>query len=342
MNAYAPQALADPVGLEPPRPTRGRGSSLWGWRLRDQLILLAAWGAGIGLCLIAGAIVLYMGIRGFQYLRPDLLITRPQAGVDQNGAGGFLDPLVGTAVLTLIGISIALPLGVCAAAWIVEYGQGGRARQSLARLVESSIEIVAGTPDIVIAIFGLAVFQLGVLGPLSSRSESGVVTGHSFIAAGATMSLIALPPLFAATREGLQAVPAQVREAAFALGKTRIATIRRVLIPSVRSNIATGATLGISRIVGDTAIVIVVLAEGAPRNEAVGSTPVLGFLRGTGSSLTSFVYGNSPAGEGNSPTKAYAAAFVLLLFILALNGIVGLIARAHARSSGFDVGEARL
>jgi phosphate transport system permease protein len=155
------------------------------------------------------------------------------------------------------------------------------------------------------------------------------------------MSLIALPPLFAATREGLQALPAQVREAAFALGKTRIATIRRVLIPSVRSSVATGATLGISRIVGDTAIVIVVLAEGAPRNEAAGSTPVLGFLRGTGSALTGFVYGDSPAGEGNSPTKAYAAAFVLLLFILALNGVVGLIARAHARSSGFDAGEGR-
>jgi phosphate transport system permease protein len=150
------------------------------------------------------------------------------------------------------------------------------------------------------------------------------------------MSLIAMPPLFAATREGLQAVPAQVREAAFALGKTRIATIRRVLIPSVRSNIATGTMLGVSRIVGDTAIVIIVLAEGAPRNEPAGATPVFGFLRGTGSSLTSFVYGNSPAGEGNSPTKAYAAAFVLLLFILALDALVGRISRAHARASGFD------
>lgn len=320
------------------RPTRGRGSSMRSWRVRDQLIMLAAWAAGIALCLMAAAIVIYMGVRGLQYLRPDLLITRPQAIVDQNGAGGFLDPLVGTTVLTAIGVAIALPLGVCSAAWIVEYGRPSW----LARLVESSIEIVAGTPDIVIAIFGLAVFQLGFLGPLSSRSESGVVTGHSFIAAGATMSLIALPPLFAATREGLQAVPAQVREAAFALGKTRIATIRRVLIPSVRSNIATGTMLGISRIVGDTAIVIIVLAEGTPRNEPVGSTPVLGFLRGTGSSLTSFVYGNSPAGEGNSPTKAYAAAFVLLLFILALDALVGRISRAHARASGFDVGAGAL
>jgi len=147
--------------------------------------------------------------------------------------------------------------------------------------------------------------------------------------------LIALPPLYAATRDGLQAVPAHMREAAFALGKTRIATIRRVLLPAVRSNIATGATLGISRIVGDTAIVIIVLGE-SQRNEPASSVPLLGFLRGTGSSLTSYVYDNSPAGEGNAADKAYAAAFVLLLFILALNGAVAWISRAHARSSGIE------
>jgi phosphate transport system permease protein len=312
---------------------RGRGSSLRTWRWSDRIVLFAAWAAGLGLCLVAGAIVVYMGVRGFQYLRPDLLVSRPQVGKNGAVSGGFLDPLIGTAVLTAIGITIALPLGVCTAAWIVEYGRPAW----LARLVESSIEIVAGTPDIVIAIFGLAVFELGIFGPLSSKSESGVVTGHSFVAAGATMSLIALPPLFAATREGLQAVPAHMREAAFALGKTRIATLRRVLLPSVRSNIATGVTLGISRIVGDTAIVIIVLGE-TLRNEPAGSVPVIGLLRGTGSTLTSYVYDNSPAGEGNAPQKAYAAAFVLLVFILALNAIVRLISRANARSTGLRMG----
>lgn len=321
----------------PPHPTRGRGSEMRTWRLRDQIVMVAAWAAGLGLCLVTGAIVVYMGVRGFQYLRPDLIVTRPQTSTSQAGSGGFLDPLIGTAVLTAIGICLALPLGVCSAAWIVEYGRPAW----LARLVESSIEIVAGTPDIVIAIFGLAVFELGAFGALSSKSESGVVTGHSFIAAGATMSLIALPPLYAATRDGLQAVPAHMREAAFALGKTRIATIRRVLLPTVRSNIVTGATLGISRIVGDTAIVVIVLGE-TQRNEPAGSIPGLGFLRGTGASLTSYVYDNSPAGEGNAADKAYAAAFVLLLFILALNGAVGLIGRARARSSGCDRGGERL
>jgi phosphate transport system permease protein len=310
---------------------------MWEWRIRDQVVLVAAWVAGLGLCIVTGAIVIYMGVRGFQYLRPDLLVSRPLVSTSEAGTGGFLDPLLGTFVLTAIGIAIALPLGVCSAAWMIEYGRPAW----LARLVESSIEIVAGTPDVVIAIFGLTIFELGILGPLSSTSEAGVVTGHSFIAAGATMSLIALPPLYTATRDGLQAVPAHMREAAFALGKTRIATIRRVLLPAVRSNIATGATLGISRIVGDTAIVIIVLGE-TQRNEPNGSLPILGFLRGTGSSLTSYVYGNSPAGEGNAANKAYAAAFVLLLFILALNAAVGWISRAQARSSGFELGGERL
>jgi phosphate transport system permease protein len=326
MSVFAPGV--EPV---PQRPSRGRGrrSSPLSWRWGDRLVLLCAWTAGLGLCVIAAAIVLYMGYRGIEYLRPGLLFSRPQASGTQAGSGGFLDPMLGTLLLTAIGIAFALPLAVASAVWIAEYGRPSW----LARVVESSIEIVAGTPDIVIALFGLAIFQLGVFSPLSFTAEGGGVYGRSFIAAGLMMSLLALPPVFAATRDGLQAVPAHVREAAFALGKTRIATIRRVLLPSVRSNIATGLTLGVSRIIGDTAIVLLLLGD-TLRIEAEGSTPVLGLLRGTGSALTSYVYDNSPAGEGAAPQKAYAAAFVLLMFVLALNLIVDRVGRAQASTMG--------
>ena len=174
------------------------------------------------------------------------------------------------------------------------------------------------------------------MAPFSFRAEGGGVYGRSFIAAGAMMSLIALPPVFAATRDGLQAVPAHMREAAYALGKTRIATIRRVLLPSVRSNMATGVTLGISRIIGDTAIVVLLLGESL-RIEPQGNVPVGGLLRGTGSTLTSYVYDNSPAGEGAAPQKAYAAAFVLLVLVLGLNLLVERIGRSQADSTGLTV-----
>src|SRR5262249_47910863 len=151
MSAVAPQA---PFGA-PPSPKRGwrparrgngrgRRSSPLTWRLRDQLVLVSAWIAGLMLCVIAGAIVIYIGYRALQYLRPGLLFSRPQAATSQAGSGGFLDPLLGTMIVTVIGIALAYPLGIASAVWISEYGRP----TWLARIVESSIEIVAGTPDI--------------------------------------------------------------------------------------------------------------------------------------------------------------------------------------------------
>lgn len=316
---------------EPMSSGRGRRSSPLSWRWRDRLALLFAWAAGVALCLIAGAIVVYLGYRGLEYLRPSLLFSHPAASTSQSGSGGFLDPLEGTALLTAIGILLAGPFAVAAAVWAVEYGRP----LWVARIVESSIEIVAGTPDIVIALFGLAIFELAIASPFSFRTPGGAF-GRSYIAAGAMMSLLALPPIYAATRDGLQAVPMHMREAAFALGKTRITTIRRVLLPSVRSNMATGVTLGVSRIIGSTAIVVLLLGDEL-RLSSQGSVPVLSVLRGTGSSLTSYIYTNSPAGEGAAPQKAYAAAFVLLVFVLALNFVVERFGRGGLN----QLGEAR-
>lgn len=305
---------------------RRRQESISTWRIGDRIAWLACWASGLLLCAIAAAIVLYMAYRGIQYLRPELIFSRPVAEVDQSKTGGFLDPVIGSLLLTVIGIAIATPLAVCTAFWIVEYGRPSW----LARLVESGIEIVAGTPDIVIAIFGLALFQQSLFSPLSFTAEGGAVFGRSFLTAGAMMSLIAFPMVFAATREGLQSVPRHMREASYGLGKTRIATIRRVLFPAVKPNISTGAALGMGRIAGDTAVVVVLLGA-TLRLDPEGSVPGLSTLRGTGSTLTSYVYNNSPAGEGGAPEKAYAAAFVLLLVVIALNFGVDLIARRGSR-----------
>jgi phosphate transport system permease protein len=308
------------------------GESLSTWRYGDRIAFVMCWVCGLALCAIAGSIVLYMAFRGLQYLNLTLLTTHPEASLDQSKTGGFLDPIIGTVLLTLIGIAIATPIAVATAVWIVEYGRPAW----LARLVESGIEIVAGTPDIVIAIFGLALFQQHLFAPLSLTAEGGAVFGRSFLTAGAMMSLIALPMVFSATREGLQAVPAIIREASYGLGKTKIATIRRVLLPSVRPNISTGMALGMGRICGDTAIVIVLLGA-TLRLESEGSIPGFNVLKGTGSTLTSYVYNNSPAGEGNAPEKAYAAAFVLLLIVVALNFAVDVIARKGSKT-GLETG----
>jgi phosphate transport system permease protein len=303
-------------------PRTGAVESSTTWRPLDRLMLACCWAAGIALCLIAFGIVAYMGVRGVQFLRPGLFLERPSAEFDQSRSGGFLDPLLGTLLLTVLGTSIAIPVAVATAVWLTEYGRPFW----LARAVESCVEIIAGTPSIVLAIFGLVVFQESIFAALSFRSEGGGVFGRSFITAAMMMSLIALPLIVASTREGLNAIPGHVREASYALGKTRWATIRRVLLPAVRRPIGTGTALGMGRIAGDTAIVIILLGATLTL-QGYGDVPGVATLRGTGSTLTSYVYANSPAGEGNAPGKAYAAAFVLLLIAIALNVVIDWVVR---------------
>ncbi|HYV15405.1 MAG TPA: ABC transporter permease subunit [Conexibacter sp.] len=298
--------------------------------LSDRAGLLLCWALGLLFCAIAAAIVIFMLVQGIRYVRPALLVTHPTAGFGEQDSGGFLDPLIGTVLVACIGIAIALPLGIATAVWLSEFGRPF----GLARAAESAIEMVAGTPAIVLALFGTLVFSTPALGFLS-RSSGGVVFGRSFFAAGAMLSLVALPLVVGSTREGLQAIPAHVREASYAVGKTKAATIRRILLPAARPNVVTGTMLGIGRIIGDTAIVVVLLGATLTLNGA-GGVPGLSTLRGTGGTLTSYVYRNSPTGEGNQPQKAYAAAFVLLAIVLALNVAVDVVkrrARRHAWST---------
>jgi phosphate transport system permease protein len=273
------------------------------------------------------AIVVYLLVQGIKYLRPSMLVTPASAGFDQSQSGGFSDALIGTLIVGTMGMTLALPIGVGIAVWLVEYGRP----TALARVTESTIEAIAGIPSIVLALFGTVIFSSTALGFLSRTSE-GVVFGRSFFAASAMLSLVALPLVVASTREGLQAIPQHVREASYAVGKTRAATTRRILLPTARPQVATGAMLGLGRIIGDTAIIVVLL--GATQNFApVGGTFPLNYLRGAGTTLTNFVYEASPTGNLNQPEKAYAAAFVLLLMVLALNAAVDVIHR-RARKAG--------
>ncbi|MDA0184772.1 ABC transporter permease subunit [Solirubrobacter phytolaccae] len=315
----------------PPRQDRPRlrtdPSGSWrAWPLRDRILLGLCWAAGLFLIFVAAAITLYMAFKGIQFLRPNLLWTRPEAAIDQSKSGGFLDPMLGTLLIIVGALAIAAPLGIATAVWLTEYGKP----TWLARMVESGVEVIAGTPAIVLALFGLAFFSQGGLGFLSTTGEGGAVFGRSLLICCTVLSLEALPMIVGATREGLMSTPRHVREASYALGKTRAATIHRVLLPTARPNIATGCALGMGRVAGDTAVVLL-LGGGTLQLAANGSIPGLNTLQGTGSTLTTYVYANSPSGEGGAPEKAYAAAFLLLLLVLALNWAVDRIARGDGR-----------
>jgi phosphate transport system permease protein len=327
-SSAAPPPVLPPPSTNPPRPNKDAVEGSATWRPVDRIGLGICWALGLLFCAIAVAVVVYLFIQGVTYLKPSMLVTPASAGFDQSESGGFSDALFGTLIVAVMAIAVALPAGIAIAVWLVEYGRP----TALARITESTIEAIAGIPSIVLALFGTVIFSSTALGFLS-RSTEGIVFGRSFFAASAMLSLVALPLIVASTREGLNSIPRHVREASYAVGKTKAATTRRILLPAARPQVATGAMLGLGRIIGDTAIIVVLL--GATQNFAPVEDVAfpLNYLRGAGTTLTNFVYEASPTGNLNQPEKAYAAAFVLLLMVLALNGAVDVIHR-RARKVG--------
>jgi phosphate transport system permease protein len=301
-----------------PTPTPADAAS---WRLSDRLGLAFAWLMGLLFCAVCAAIVIFLVVQGARYLKPDMLWTNPKVGFNQNATGGFLAEIIGTVLVTAMALLIAVPLGVGVAVWLTEYGRP----KGLARVVESTVEMFAGAPSIVLALFGVVVFQAPFLAFLSATTQ-GHAYGKSFLTAAPILSLLALPIIVANVREGLRAIPDHVREASYALGKTKITTIRRVLLPSARPSVITGTMVGAGHMIGDTAIIIFLLG-GTYTLQTVGHVPLLNVLRGTDSTLTSFIYANAPTGELNQPQKAYAAAVVLLAMVFLINVVVDISGR---------------
>ncbi len=299
------------------RPTEPSSS----WRLTDRLGLAFAWLLGLLFCAIAVAIVVFLAIQGIHYLRPDLLWTNPKTADTEAGSGGFLAPIIGTFLIAGLAIALALPMGVGVAVWLVEYSRP----RALARIVESTVEMFAGVPSVVLALFGVIVFDQHILGFLS-QTNGGIVFGRSLFAAGIILAFVALPYVVSTVREGLQAIPNHVREASYAVGKSKATTIRRIVLPAARPSVITGTMLGFGHAIGDTAIILLLAGDTGTLQGAGGAFPFSVF-RGTGSTLTSYVFDNSPAGDLNHPQLAYAAAFLLLLIVLALNVIADVFGR---------------
>ena len=298
-------------------------------RGRDRAGVILAWACGLTLLGTAGGLIGWLVWNGAGRLSLSFLTTDPIPGSLQQGVvGGIRGPLVGTLLVTAIGLAIAFPLGVGTAVFLTEF----RRPASLARAADAAIDLLFGVPAVVFALLALAVFTTPWLSPLSSTvATSGQAYGRSFLVAGIVMSLLALPPITRATQEAIEAVPHDLREASYALGKGHVATIRRVVLPGARPGMATGAILGAGRIAADTAIAFMVLgavitfADGWYAPSHWSQT-----VRDGGATLTSYVYYMSPAGEGNERSAALGAALVLILLMLLVNAGIAFASRRGA------------
>jgi phosphate transport system permease protein len=296
-------------------------------RLVDRAGIALAWGCGLAIVATAGGVIGWLAWEGIGSLSISFLTSDSHPGsVEQALVGGIRSPIVGTLIVTAIGIGIAFPLGLATAVFLTEY----RRPAVLVRAVEAAIDLLFGVPAVVFALFAIAVFTAPWLSPLSSTIEtSGQAYGRSFIVAGVMMSLLALPPITRATQESIAAIPTDLRDASYALGKGKLATIRRIVIPGARPGLATGTILGAGRIAADTAIALIVLG-GAPAFAAdhwYDPSHWSQTLRDPGPTLTSYIYYSSPVGDGNDPGAALGAAFVLIVLMLFVNAGIAFVSR---------------
>ncbi|HEV8377115.1 MAG TPA: phosphate ABC transporter permease PstA [Candidatus Polarisedimenticolia bacterium] len=191
-----------------------------------------------------------IAVQGVGVLSWEFLTQPPVEGMTR---GGIFPAIFGTLCITLLMIVMALPLGVCAAIYMVEYAGGSLT----ARVIRASVNNLAGVPSIVFGLFGVGFFILFIGRSLDRLRGTGLLFGQpAMLWAAATLAVLVLPVIIVNTAESLNAVPRSHREASFALGATRWQTVRRVVLPQARSGILTGSILSISRGAGETAPIL--------------------------------------------------------------------------------------
>jgi len=196
-----------------------------------------------------------------------------------------------------------------------------------------AIDILSGVPTVVIALFALSVFTRPWLAYLSSPVElaGGTVErayGKSFLVASITMAIMILPFVIKSMDEAIKSVPRSHVEGAYALGAHKWRMISKVVIKSATEGLVTGVILGMGRIIGDTAIVWLALGgtlrmSGAQPWYSPGNW--MSTLKGTGLTLTSYIYYTSPVGEGNNYAVAFGASLVLIIIIILLNLLTAML-----------------
>lgn len=242
-------------------------------------------------------------IKGVGNLTPDLF------ALEYNSDNASLMPaLINTLIITLLSLVIAVPFGIFAAIYLVEYAKKG---SKLVKIIRITTETLQGIPSIIFGLFGLLFFS------------TALHWGYSLLSGSMTLVIMILPLIIRTTEEALLGVPDAYREASFGLGAGKLRTVFKVVLPSAIPGILSGVVLATGRIVGETAALIYTAGSVAKVPES---------LMGSGRTLAVHMYVLSS--EGLYMDQAYATAVILLLFVLVLNWISGVCAKKLSKASG--------
>ena len=274
--------------------------------LRRRKIVEKVFGVlAIGSAVLACAIlVLVLGTlvyKGFSQLNVDFFTkARPLFGEK----GGIADALVGSALIVGMAAVFAIPVAVLVAIYMSEY-----ARPRVSRALKIVLDVLNGVPAIVVGIF---VFGILVVGH-----------GQSAVYGAFALAILMLPMVARATQEILEVVPRSLRDASFALGVTKWRTTWNIVLPAAIGGILTGVVIAVARVAGETAPLLFTTSIAASQistdvSHALPTLPV-----------TIFIFSESP--DPGEQAAAWAAALVLIAFVLVMNVLAKLFAGRKRR-----------
>ena len=269
---------------------------VWGAVMRGLMVLCAALA-----CALAVFLIIYVLVKGIPYLSWELLSTKPSY---LEGTIGILPDIISTVCMVLTTLLVVLPVGVCAAVYLMEYA----ANRRLAAAIEYTAETLSGIPSIIYGLVG-QMFFCQFLG-----------MKKSLIAGAMTLVIMNLPTIMRTTQESLKTVPQSYREGAFGLGAGKWRTIRTVVLPGCVDGVLTGCILAVGRILGETAALLYTAGFAHTLYSTLGET-----LESSGATLSVALY--VYAKEQGEFDVAFAIAAILMVLALLINLAAGLTGR---------------
>jgi phosphate transport system permease protein len=230
-------------------------------------------------------------VKGLKVMSVGFLTNSMRNVSPRNPGGGAGHAIVGTLEQVAIAAAFAVPVGILAAIFLVEYGRG-----RLAKSISFFVDVMTGIPSIVAGLFIFTAFVLGL-----GLERSG-------FAASLALAILMLPVIIRTTEEMLRIVPNELREASYALGVPKWRTILKVVLPTALAGIVTGAMLAVARVAGETAPLLLTTFLTQSYNHNPFSGPQ--------AALPTFVWDQITSGTTASVDRAWAGALVLITMVM--------------------------
>ncbi len=282
-------------------------------KAKDRLVTALVTAAFVIALLPLFSLVFTTVVNGLPAFLMPSFFTQSQRSVVGEG-GGALHAVVGTLLVTGVATLISVPIGLLSAIYLTEYGRG-----RLARAITFFVDVMTGIPSIVAGLFAFALFSLLFTDPGIRFGFGGSIA----------LTVLMIPVVVRSSEEMLKLVPNELREAAYALGVPKWLTILKVVLPTSLAGIVTGIMLSISRVIGETAPLLIIAGFTASMNydlfnERMMTLPVFVYTQ----------YANQGADTQAYVDRAWAGALTLILIVMLLNAGARIIAKIFSPKHG--------